>query len=132
MSWQAWADNMVQQGAFYCGIHGRDGNPWAACNMNLQQSEAAKLEEIIRKNDQSVYGSGVTLNGHKWTVVRLEEDTNTLVIKGKEDANKESTMTICLTKGALVFGANKDSTHSGNQIRSVVEATRTNLSNLGY
>lgn len=108
MSWDAWVKPYVDQGVWHCGIYDQAGNPWAATNMTLTQQEAARLADIIKKQDNSVFAEGVTLSGEKWTVVKIEEDT--MVIKGKQDSNKEKLMTVALGKQCMVIGANKDNT----------------------
>ena len=68
---------------------------------------------------------GVNAANEKWTPLRLEEGT--LVLKGKSDTNKEKTMTVCVTKTAVVFGCNKDSSVQANAVRKAVEDTKVNL-----
>jgi len=52
-------------------------------------------------------------------------------MKGHRD-NKDKLMTVCLTKQALVFGCNKDSSIQGGQVRNAVEEVKANLENQGY
>lgn len=127
--WDAWTDNLYSQGAFYCGIHGRDGNPWTAKNINISPSDAKLLEEIIRTQNQEIYSKGLLFNNENWLPLRLED--NVLVMKGKGE-NKDKTMTVCLTKTALVFGCNKDSSTQGGQVRKAVEDLKVSLENAGY
>ena len=54
-----------------------------------------------------------------------------LVMKGHGE-NKDKLMTVCLTKQALVFGCNKDSSTQGGQVRNAVEEVKANLENQGY
>lgn len=127
--WDAWTDGLLEKGAYYCGIHGRDGNPWSSRNMSIPPADAKLLEEYIRKNDQEIFSKGVLINKEKWVPVRMEDGV--LVMKGHGD-NKDKLMTVCLTKQALVFGCNKDSSTQGGQVRNAVEEVKANLENSGY
>ena len=127
--WDAWTDTLVSQGAFFCGIHGRDGNPWSAKNMTIAPTDAKKLEEVICSQNTKIYTEGITINDERWLPLRLED--HLLVMKGKGE-NKDKTMTVCLTKTAMVFGCNKDGCVQGGQVRKAVEDLKGNLETAGY
>ncbi|KAK7115246.1 profilin-like [Littorina saxatilis] len=130
MSWEQWTDNLVAQNVYHAAIFGRDGNPWSCKNLTATPAEVKAIEEAIRLQKQDIFTSGVTLNNEKWAALRLEE--NVLVIKGKDDKIKEKTMTVALTKQALVFGCNKDGTVQANHVRDATEKLAASLETAGY
>ncbi|KAK7474031.1 hypothetical protein BaRGS_00034741 [Batillaria attramentaria] len=128
--WEAWIKPYVDQGVHHCGIYDQAGNPWTCANLNLTQAEAARLATIVKNKDNSVFGEGLTLNGEKWTVVKIDDDA--MVIRGKQDCNKEKTMTISLGKQCMVVGANKDSSLAGQSASAKVGQLKKSLEDQGY
>lgn len=121
---------MVDEGAYHCGIHGQQGGSWSAKNCCLNDEEVKNVVKTIQTQDKSIFANGIMLEGKKWTALRMEDDM--VVVKGKEETNKEKTMTFALTKTAVVYGANLDSKVDGRNVTNAVCKKKDQLTAEGY
>lgn len=133
MSWNSYTDNLASCKVDMCGIHGTDGAPWAQVDkFRCSPDEIAIVTRAITNKDNSIYGTGAKIAGKKWTVIRLEDEDNVLVLKGKDQDNHKQTLVVALSGQAVVFGTSSDENMQGSAVRTAVERMRDYLKGCGY
>ena len=133
MSWTAYTDRLVQSKVDLCGIHGKNGAPWAqVANFTCSPDEIVTVANAVARNDNSIYGTGACIGGKRWTVIRLEPDTGVAVLKGKQPDNLKQTLVVALSTQAVVLGANSSEDTQGSAVRTAVEGLRDYLKSCGY
>ncbi|XP_013401278.1 profilin-A [Lingula anatina] len=125
MSWDAYTDQLKQQGCEHAAIVGLDGNPWTTQSPNFIITQAEALKIIQGYQDQSNFqASGIILGGEKFMFLRLD---------GQCIAGKKGSRPIAIRKinTALVIGVGSESTQPGT-LRTAVEKQGDYLSSLNY
>ncbi|KAK7482460.1 hypothetical protein BaRGS_00026277 [Batillaria attramentaria] len=133
MSWAAYTDRLVDSKVELCAIHGKDGAMWAqAPGFQCTPDEVTNVANAVAKNDQCICSSGALVAGKRWTVIRLEPESQLIILKGKEKDNLKQTLVVALTNQAVVMGANKDENVQGSTVLVAVQGMRDYLKGCGY
>ncbi|KAF2115853.1 profilin [Lophiotrema nucula] len=129
MSWQAYIDtSLVGTGnidkAIICDVN--DKTVWAATpGFSIPDKELQVVYNAFKEGSSSpIYGTGIQVNGEKYTVITLSEDT-LLTKKGKEG------LIFAKTSKAVIIGHHPDTvlTQAAN---NTVEALADYLKGVGY
>jgi len=122
-TWGQWIDRMQASDICqYAVIIGKGGGVWAestnACDFKFPESEALKLADIMKREDQSICMTGLTVGPKKFFCTKVEKDA--CIFQGKQD-NKDDSLVVCATGQAVLVGFNSSANIKTNQVRNTVE-----------
>ncbi|XP_046381436.1 profilin-like [Haliotis rufescens] len=133
MSWQAYIDRLAQSGVEKAAIYGKNGAVWGTSpNFSPSPDEVAVIVDAVCHNDQSIFTTGVRLGGKQWTVIRMEKESDMLILKGKDQETCKQNMICAASNTALIMGANMDEKVQAGNVRVAVEGLRDYLKTNQY
>ena len=130
MSWQAYVDSfLVGAGKGHGGcIIGLQGGVWAAsANCTPTPQESVTIGTTVASNISGLQASGVTINGQKFMITRVDADEGTAM--GKKGAEGIS---IYRTNQAVIIGYFADASVSAGQNSDATFKCAKYLMDAGY
>ena len=115
-----------------CGVLGQNGGVWAVDKLTPTLEEILAINKAIGEGRASaIFGTGFTIQGHKFAATQIDDEDGTIAAAGKPGAYDKAPFYAMKTNQAIIFAIGKPDTMK-NKVSTAVCAVADYLKTTGY